>query len=88
MVVREGTFRSLCDEYVSMVCCIRATRKQSSPFIVISNDTITGVDSLSGLLGFPDDSLVFHTWSGQYRADVFHYRLGDARSMFSGKIKL
>jgi len=76
-------FRDFSTEYKQYVCCIKATHKQASPFICVSPDGyIQGITHLNILLSMSDDTIVIHAWSGNYRTDVFSYRLGDVRKDF------
>jgi len=83
--VNTRNFRTDLDDYVGdLLMYQKPTVKCSTPFIVISSGfkvEVKGIYHIRDLLEEMDDSLVFHTWVGKWRADIFHYTIGEIRRL-------
>jgi hypothetical protein len=62
------------------VFCISITQRQISPFIVIPNEGPIHAEYYShDLMSEDEDTWVFQTWPGKWRADVFLFQIKDIR---------
>jgi len=50
-------------------------KKQISPFIIIEGNSIKRGTHTSDLKGLKKDTVIFHTWPGKYKSDVFVYTI-------------
>lgn len=67
-------FRSISGPYLYYVTCVKMTRAQSSPFILISKDEIKAITHSGTLFEVAKDTdTILHAWPGQWRTDIFAY---------------
>ena len=84
MKVNTRNFRTDLDDYVELFLMYqKPTVKCTSPFIVISFQglamEVKGIYHIGDLVMELDNSLVFHTWVGEWKSDVFHYNVKEIR---------
>jgi len=66
------------------VLSIPTKDNQPTPFIVITKDTITKVNTIDELLEHKDKAEVLQTWPGKKRSDVFYFKIKDLKDHMKG----
>ena len=76
MKVNVANFRTDLNDYFSnFVFRVSPTRKQITPFIVITAKEISSVYYAKDLFTMKPNTQILQTWPGQYKADVFSFTI-------------
>ena len=76
-------FRSPDENYWKFVTCISPGRAQVSPFCIFPGGRAICITYWKDLMSadYTDDTLILHTWPGEYKSDTFAYSLGEFKKV-------
>ena len=66
------------------VLSIPTSERQSSPFLVVDEETVMKCNNVDELLEYSDDIEVLQTWPGAKRSDVFYFKVSDLKEHMKG----
>jgi hypothetical protein len=67
------------DAYFRFVFSVPGTRKQCSPFLIVTSKEVTSTYYWKDLLTLKPTAIIFQTWPGQWKSDVFSFSIKDLK---------
>ena len=82
----DGFRKELKDYFTRFVLARDVSKKQSTPFIVVS-DKVEICHKVEDLLDYYDETEVLQGWPGKQRTDVFYFTVKQLRAHIKGQSK-
>jgi hypothetical protein len=80
MKIDTTNFRTDLNDYFSkFVFSVNTTRKQMTPFVIITPKEISSVYYTKDLFNMKPSTQILQTWPGQYKADVFSFTVKELK---------
>lgn len=78
MELKVEGFRKPTEDYFNYVSFKKDTHQQTTPFILCKDGVVKEITHISTLLSeAKSDDVVLHAWPGQWRTDVFAFKMSE-----------